>query len=105
MKFGFFTSSWQNMMRDGLRIFEWTKLLCFQLFEKVKPLIIKQDTKYCKALHVGVWVACAIYKIEQGANLLIYSELFAVGKFIISWCFEGLCMLSMWCIGFSFIAQ
>jgi hypothetical protein len=87
MKFGFFISSWQNMTRDGLRIFEWTKLVCFQLFEKVKPLIIKQDTKYCKVIPIGVWVACAIYKIEQGANLLIYSELFGIGEFIISWCF------------------
>lgn len=105
MKFGFFISSWQNMTRDGLKIFEWTKLLCFQLFEKVKPLIIKQDTKYCKAISIGVWIACEIHKIEQGANLFIYSELFAIGEFIISWCFERLCMLSMWCIGFSFIAR
>jgi hypothetical protein len=105
MKFGFFISSGQHMMRDGLRIFKWTKLVCFQLFEKVKPLIIKQDTKYCKAIPIGVWIACAIYKNEQGAKLLIYSELFAIGEFIISWCFDMLCMLSMWCIGFCFIAQ
>jgi hypothetical protein len=42
--------------------------------------MVKQDTKYHKAIHVEIWVACSIYKLAPAANPFICSELFTIGK-------------------------
>jgi hypothetical protein len=44
----------------------------------------KKDTKYRKAIPMRVRVACALYKLMHGASLLIFLELFAMGKFTVS---------------------
>jgi hypothetical protein len=45
----------------------------------MKPLISKQNTKYIKTISVEIWGSCTIYKLAQGANILTYSELYAIG--------------------------
>jgi hypothetical protein len=48
------------------------------------PHCEKKDTKYQKAIPMRVRVACTLYKLVHGASLLICSELFAMGKSIVS---------------------
>jgi hypothetical protein len=50
---------------------------------QLKPFF-KIGQKYCLAILIEVDVACAIYKLVQGINLLVYRELFVASKFIIS---------------------
>ncbi len=40
-------------------------------------------TKYWKEVPIETHVACSIYKLVQGVNLLVCSELFAIGNSII----------------------
>lgn len=51
---------------------------------QVKPLISKQDTKYRKAILIEIQISCVIYKLTQGANILTCSELFTIGRSIVS---------------------
>jgi hypothetical protein len=55
----------------------------FDIVNHLKLLIWKQDTKYCFAILVELDVACAIYKLVQGINLLICNKFFVVGRFIV----------------------
>jgi len=41
---------------------------------------MKQNTQYQSAIHVEIWVSCAMYKLAHGVNFLICNELFAIGK-------------------------
>jgi len=38
---------------------------------------------YQCVIHVGIWVACSLYKLTHSAELLQCSELFAIGKSIV----------------------
>lgn len=61
------------------------KINTFQLTNyRLRRFIEKQDTKYRLTVPIEVRVACAIYKLPQGANLLIYSEMFAISNSIVS---------------------
>jgi hypothetical protein len=51
----------------------------FNLAAVLAPYYERQDTRYRKAVPVRVRVASAVYKLVQGASLLIYSEQFAIG--------------------------
>ena len=55
----------------------------FTLARILRPHLQKKDTCYCKAILVVVKVACAFYKLTQGASLLHYSKMFAIGKSMI----------------------
>lgn len=55
------------------------KFTLFQIVKKMWPLIVKQDTKYCKFVPMEIWVTCFIHKLVQSANLLICNELFIIG--------------------------
>jgi hypothetical protein len=47
-------------------------------------MLTKQNTQYQSAIHVEIWVSCAIYKLAHGVNFLICNKLFAIGKSIVS---------------------
>jgi len=51
----------------------------FDIAHQVKPLVEKQNTKYWLVVLVEIRVVCTIYKLAQGTNYLMYSELFAIG--------------------------
>jgi hypothetical protein len=59
--------------------FRFTKSAVFRLAAVLAPYCERQDTWYRKAVLVRVRVALALYKLVQGASLLIYSEQFAIG--------------------------
>ncbi len=45
---------------------------------------MKTHTKYRKVVLVEIWISCVIYEVVHGVNVLICSELFMVGKSIVS---------------------
>jgi hypothetical protein len=59
--------------------FRFTKAAVFHLATLLAPYCERQDTHYRKAIPMKVWVALALYKLVQGAFLLICSEQFAIG--------------------------
>ncbi len=61
-----------------------TKAPIFHIVANLKPIIGKQDTKYRKIVLIEIYVCCAMYKLAQGANFLVCNELFAMGKYIVS---------------------
>jgi hypothetical protein len=56
------------------------KAMIVEIYNKVRHLIGKQDTRYRKAIPVEIRVCCCLYKLAQGTNLLVYSEQFAIGR-------------------------
>jgi hypothetical protein len=58
----------------------------FGLVSFSAPHCERQDTKYRRAVPVRIKVACAMYKLVQGASFLMCSEFFAVGQSIVSVC-------------------
>jgi hypothetical protein len=63
-----------------IQMFRMTKPAMFALSDLLKPHVEKQDTKYRLAIPVLVRVAVTLFKLTHGASLLVYSEMFAVGK-------------------------
>jgi hypothetical protein len=63
--------------------FKMTKCTFFDIAHQVKPLVGKQNIKYQLAIPIEIWVAYTIYKLAQGVNNLMCSELFAFGQFTI----------------------
>ena len=61
-----------------------TKNAVFGLAVVLNPLIVKQDTKFRHAIPVRIRVAAALYKLVQGAPLLMVSEFFVIGKSTVS---------------------
>jgi hypothetical protein len=61
-------------------MFRMTKPAVFALSDLLKPHVEKQDTKYRLAIPVLVCVVVTLFKLTHGASLLVYSEMFAVGK-------------------------
>jgi hypothetical protein len=47
---------------------------------KLKPLIVKKNTRHCFAILMEIQIVCMIYKLFHGSNLLTCSEQFAIGK-------------------------
>jgi hypothetical protein len=66
--------------------FRFTKAAMFRMAAVLAPLCERQDTKYRRAVPMRVRLACALYKLVQGASLLICSEMFAVGQSTVSVC-------------------
>jgi hypothetical protein len=64
--------------------FRFTKAAIFSMSTLLAPHYERQDTKYRKVVPVRVRIACALYKLVQGASLLICSEQFAIGKSTVS---------------------
>lgn len=68
----------------------WVQMFCinkayvFGLVELLRPQIQKKNTSYQLEIPVLIRVACNLFKLTHGASLLIYSELFAIGKSIVS---------------------
>ena len=65
-------------------MFPMTKSAVQSLAELLKPIVQKKDTKYRLAIPVLVRVACTLFKLTHGASLFICSEMFAMGRSIVS---------------------
>lgn len=64
--------------------FRLTKDALFRLSDVLMPYIIKQNTKFREAIPVKIRVAAAIFKLVQGSNLNVVSEMFAIGPSTVS---------------------
>jgi hypothetical protein len=64
--------------------FRMSKRAVFMLAEILKPHVQKQDTRYRLAIPVIIMVACTLFKLAQGASLLICSKIFAIGTSTVS---------------------
>lgn len=62
-----------------LENFRLTKSAVFSLTNLLRPHIEKQNTHYRLAIPPIVRVACCLFKLCQGASLLLCSEFFAIG--------------------------
>lgn len=67
-----------------IEMFCFTKKEVFHLATLLAPVIRKQDTKYRFAVLVIVCLDCTLFKLSHGASFLIYSEMFAMGRSIVS---------------------
>lgn len=65
-------------------MFRFTKRSVFRLASLLAPAICKKDMKYRLAVPVPVRLACVLFKLSHGVNFLICSEMFAVGRSIVS---------------------
>lgn len=66
--------------RRWIQMFRMSKASIAELCNALRPVIQKQETKFRVAIPVEVRVCCAIYKLAQGANIGVCSELFAIGR-------------------------
>jgi hypothetical protein len=57
-----------------------SKETLFNIVNKLKPLIVKNDTRQWFTILVEDRVACVIYKLFHGSNLFTCNELFAIDK-------------------------
>ena len=55
-----------------------TKLVVIALSDLLRPCVQKQDTKYHLAIPVLMRVALMLFKLTQGASLLVCSEMIAL---------------------------
>jgi len=78
----FFMTQYDN--QRWVEHFRMTKKVVLQFTKKLKCLIEKKVTKYRCVIHVGMRVACSLYKISHGVNYLQCSEMFAIGKSLIN---------------------
>jgi hypothetical protein len=67
-----------------MKNFRMWKSTLFHITDKLKPTLMKKNTKYKYAILVEIHVSCVVYKFVHGCNFLIYSKLVAIGKFTIS---------------------
>jgi hypothetical protein len=63
------------------------KEMLFDIVNKLRPSIMKKNTKYWFVILVELRVACVIHKKIHGSNLLTCSELFSIGKSIVRFVF------------------
>jgi hypothetical protein len=80
--FNFASCLWNMTLYNKFKNFKW-KSRCFPLPIIWNPFF-KHITWYKLFIVVEVRVACALYKIAQGCNMLICNEMFVVGQWIIS---------------------
>jgi hypothetical protein len=62
-----------------------TKSILFKTVNKLSPLLLKHDTQYKNGIIIEIKVSCIIYKLVHGDNFFVCSELFVIGKSIMSW--------------------
>lgn len=67
-----------------VQLFRMTKTSIFSLARLLTPHIQRQDTNYRAAVPVIVRLSCVLFKLSQGASLLICSEMFAIGRSTVS---------------------
>lgn len=77
-----------------LENFHMTKGTLFDIANQLRLLIQKHDMKYKLDIPMELCVAYAIKKLSQGVNLLVCSELFAIGRSTISHVVQELITLS-----------
>jgi hypothetical protein len=65
-------------------MFQMNKPVVFAISDLLEPHVQKPNTKYRLVVLVLIWVACTLFKLNHGANLFICSEMFVVGKSIVS---------------------
>ena len=71
--------------------FRWIEIFCMSkpnllnLSRMLVPHIQRQNMRFRKAVPLLVKVACALYKLTQGASLMSCSEQFAIGKSTVSY--------------------
>ena len=65
-------------------LFRMTKASIFELSNRLRPLIQKQNTKYRLAIPVVVRVACTLLKLAHATNMRMCSEMFAIGMSTVS---------------------
>jgi hypothetical protein len=77
-----------NAFDDG----RWIQNFCMDkrtiagICDRLCPHVRKQDTTYRKAVPVEVRVCVCLYKLAHGANILTYSEYFAIGRSTVGMC-------------------
>jgi hypothetical protein len=69
--------------------FRFTKDAMFRMASVLAPHCERQDTKFRRVVPIRVRVACALYKLVQGASLLICSKMFAIGQSTVSVCLRN----------------
>lgn len=65
-------------------MFRMSKKSVYALSELLKVDVHRHDTKYQIAVPALIRVACTLFKLTDGASLLICSEMFAVGRSTVS---------------------
>lgn len=63
-----------------IRNFRMNKATVTEISFKLQGCIAKTDTNYCLAVPVEVRICSYLYKLTHGANLLICSEHFGIGR-------------------------
>ncbi len=67
-------------MRSGCKNLRMRKKTLFDIVNQLEFLIHKQDKKILLIILVEVQVAYVLYKLVEGCNILIYSELFIINQ-------------------------
>ena len=67
-----------------IHIFCMTKSATFALAKLLKLVVAKRNTKYLLAIPMVVRVACTLFKLTHSSSLFVCSEMFAVGKSMVS---------------------
>jgi len=57
-----------------------SKSTFFKIVERLKLVLLKQNTMYHNVMHVEIKVSCAIFKFAHGVSFLVCNELFAKRK-------------------------
>ena len=63
-----------------IKMFRMTKKAVLSLTKLLVPYIDKRNTNYRLCIPLTMKVACTLFKLCHGTSLLIYSEMFAVGR-------------------------
>lgn len=66
--------------KRSIEHFRMSKDTVFDICNKVRPYIQKQDTWYSPSIPVEIQLTVAVYKFAHGANILTCSEFFATGR-------------------------
>ncbi len=59
-----------------------------KIVDNLNPTLLKQNTKYQRAIYVEIHVSCATYKLAHYCNFLMCNELFRTKKLTISLVFH-----------------
>jgi len=63
-----------------LSMLKMTKSSIFSLANLLAPHVQKNNIKYRLAIPILIWIACTLFKLTHGANLMVCSEMFTIGR-------------------------
>jgi len=79
------TDGWKTL---GCQSLQFSIFNFFKIVDNLRPTLLKQNTKYQRAIYVEIHMSCVIYKLAHYCDFLMCSELFTIKKFIISLVFH-----------------